>query len=352
MAGMKPSTTKRYTRLALASLILTACSSERPPLNAWQHSHLGSYAAAFSPDRRYVLVGDTDLPAKLWDLEAGTIKYSWQNQPNEAGTATDVAFSPDGKVAATCESNTIVLWNMEDGKPLSRLQFPVTVKDMAVAEEGKFLLLALQDRTAVYFDVMANQVRQIFEHDGKPVHSPVNQLINTVAISADGRLGLTGGDDRTARLWDLQTGEQLQQWQHGSAVSLVSFNPLGDYVLTSAGNDQTRLWALPGGQQIAVLNTSPIPVDGPWSDFPVFKTTTTAVGYSADNQYIVTGHPNQTICTWRAINGQNLDCWQAPRREALRPGVVLQALTFSADDKVIYSESGNGLAQKWRFQHD
>lgn len=345
----------KFLRLALPVLVpglFAACSNDKTPTQQWQHSHLGSYAAAFSPDRRYALVGDTDQPAKLWDLETGKIKYSWQNQPDEAGTTTDVAFSPDSQVAATSESNTVVLWRLADGQPLSRLQFPVPVKDMALSGEGRYLLLALQDRTAVYFDVAANQVRQIFEHDGAPVNSPINQLINTVALSADGKTALTGGDDRTARLWDLETGEQLQQWQHGSPVSLVSFNPQGDYVITSAGNDQTYLWGLPSAQQVAVLNTSPIPLEGPWADFPVFKTTTTAVGYSADNQFIVTGHPNQTICTWLAKNGENLDCWQAPRRESLKPGVVLQAVTFSRDGQSILTEAGNGLAQEWQFKHD
>jgi WD40 repeat protein len=339
-------------KLLLVSGLLVACSGEKPPLNSWQHSQYGSYAAAFSPDKRYALVGDTEQPAKLWDLETGKIKYSWQNQPEEAGTTTDVAFSADGKIAATCESKTIVLWRVADGKPQNRLTFPVAVKDMAVSPDGSHLLLALQDRSAVYFDVRANAVRQIFEHDGKAVNSPVKQLINTVAISADGRLGLTGGDDRTARLWDLSTGEQLRQWQHATPVSLVSFNPQGDFVITSAGNDQTRMWSLSNGQQIAVLNTSPIPVDGPWGDFPVFKTTTTALGYSADNRFIVSGHPNQEICTWRAVDGENIACWQAPRREALKPGVVLQAVTFSADGRHVLSEAGNGLAQQWGFQHD
>jgi WD40 repeat protein len=343
---------KRLSKWAVISALLVACTSERPALKEWQHSHLGSYAAAFSPDKRYVLVGDTDMPAKLWDIEAGKIQFSWQNLPDEAGTTTDVAFSSDGTVAATCESNTVVLWNVADGKPISRLQFPVNIKDMAVADRGEYVLLALQDRTAVYFDVIANRVVQIFEHEGSPVNSPIKQLINTVALSPDGRMALTGGDDQTARLWDLSSGQQLQQWKHGSVVSLVSFNPQGDYVLTSAGNDQTRLWALPSGQQIAVLNTSPVDVDTVWGNLPVFKTTTTAVGYSADNRFIVTGHPNQEICTWRAKDGENLDCWQSPRRESLKPGVVLQAVTFSADGKTIYSESGNGLAQKWPFNHD
>jgi WD40 repeat protein len=342
----------RHITLAIASFLLVACSKEQPALAEWQHSDLGSYAAAFSPDRRYVLVGDTDHPAKLWDIDAAQIKYSWQNQAEQAGTTTDVAFSHDSKVAATVESKTVVLWDMASGEPMVRLAFPVTVKDIALSPKGDYALLALQDRTAVYFDVIANRVLQIFEHDGKTVNSPINQLINTVAISPDGQYALTGGDDYTARLWNLETGEQIQQWHHGNHVTLVSFDPLGGFVVTSAGNDQTRIWNLQSAELVAVLNTSPIAIDSNWSDFPVFQTTTTAIGYSKDGQYIVTGHPNQEICTWKAEDGSVIDCWLAPRRESLRPGVVLQALTFSQDGKVIFSESGNGLAQKWSFSDD
>ncbi|GAB4288899.1 MAG: hypothetical protein Kow0083_01520 [Methylophaga sp.] len=350
---MKPTVSISYLiRLGLLSTLLVACSGEKSALQSWQHSPMGSAAAAFSPDKRFVLVADADASAKLWDLETGRIRYSWQHKSEQSGLTTDVAFSTDGKIATTCESKVILLWNMADGKPVTRLQFPATVRDMAVSAGGQYLLLALQNHTAVYFDVAANQVRYIFEHDGGPVNSPVNQSINTVALSSNGRWALTGGDDHTARLWDLHTGKQLRQWQHGNAVNLVAFGPQNDYVVTSAGNDQTRVWGISSGEEIAVLNTSPVPVDGPWGDFPVFKTTTTAIGFSSDNRFIVTGHPNREICTWRAHDGKNLACWQVPQRDALKPGVVLQAVTFDARGQFIYSEASNGLAQKWPFQHD
>lgn len=336
-------------KFALLSSLLVACSADKTPTEQWQHSELGSYAAAFSPDGKYVLVGDQDLPVKLWDIEANQIKYSWQNVPNEAGTTTDVGFSADSKVAATCESNTFVLWDMATGEPMVRLTFPVNVKDFALSPQGDYLLLALADRTAVYFDVVENRVVHIFKHDGAPVNSPIDQLINTVAISPDGTQALTGGDDQTARLWDLQSGEQLYAWKHQNAVSLVSFHPSGKLVLTSAGNGQTVVRSLNNKAVGVTLSTSIIPVDSDWADFPSFKMTTSAVNYSADGMLIATGHPNQEICVWKVAGGENLSCWQAPRKQALKPGVVLQALAFSEDGRFIYSESGNGLGQKWQI---
>ena len=85
-------------------------------------------------------------------------------------------------------------------------------------------------------------------------------------------------------------------------------------------------------------------------DFPSFKTTTTSFDFSPNHKYLVTGHPSRRICLWKVANGDKVDCWQAARRQTLRPGVVLQAVTFSPLGNVIYSESGNGIGQKWQLK--
>jgi hypothetical protein len=48
--------------------------------------------------------------------------------------------------------------------------------------------------------------------------------------------------------------------------------------------------------------------------------------------------------------GDKIECWQVARRSLLRPGVVLQAVAFSPKDKVVYTESGNGIGQKWQLK--
>ena len=332
------------------STLLSACSSERQADKEWPHSELSSYAAAFSPNGKYVLVGDTDGPAKLWHIEKNRVIYSWQNTAGEAGTTTSVAFSADGKVAATAEIDTIVLWEMANGKPMMRLSFPVRIKAIALSKHGDYVLLALQDRTAVYFDVIENRVVHILKHDGKPVGAPIDQLINTVAISPSGKYALTGGDDQMARLWSLKTGKQLRKWKHDNGVNIVAFYPKGGYVLTGAGNDQTHFWNIKTGKKKYTLRMSDLPKDIPLPDFPSFKTTTSAIDFSSNHKYLVTGHPSQRICLWKVASGDKIECWQAARRNALRPGVVLQAVSFSPKDIAVYTESGNGIGQKWQLK--
>jgi WD40 repeat protein len=338
---------QRVLQLLVMTLLLVGCSNERSSDEQWPHSDLSSYAAAFSPNGKYVLVGDTDAPARLWDIENNRVVYSWQNDVDEVGTTTAVGFSADGKVAATSEQDTVVLWEMATGEPMIRLSFPVKIKSLALSQHGDYLLLALYDRTAVYFDVIANRVIRLLEHDGSAVNSPINQLINVVALSPSGKYALTGGDDQTAKLWNLETGEVLRSWKHSNIVNIVAFYPKGGFVLTGAANGQTHFWNMKTGKEHFTLRTSPWPKNLPLPDFPSFQTTTSAIAFSADNKYLVTGHPSQKLCLWQVANGEKIDCWQVARRQALRPGVVLQAVSFSSDGKAIYSESGNGIGQKW-----
>jgi WD40 repeat protein len=339
----------RLIKIVFITSLLVACSSERESDKQWEHSGLSSYAAEFSPDGRYVLVGDTDAPARLWDLKTNKVKYTWQNN-QEVGTTTAVGFSGDGKVAATSEQDVIVLWEVATGEPMIRLSFPVKIKALALSFKGDYLLLALHNRTAIYFDVIKNRVVQTLKHDGKAVGSPIDQLINAVAISPSGKYGLTGADDTTARLWRLETGKQLRSWKHETQVNIVAFYPKGGYVLTGAGNGQTHLWNMKSGKEKYILRDSAWPKDWPLPNFPSFKMTTSAIDFSRDGKYLVTGHPSQKICLWQVATGDNLDCWQVARQNALRPGVVLQAVAFSPSGKSIYSESGNGIGQMWKIR--
>jgi len=339
----------RLIKLIFIATLLVACSNERASDKQWAHSDLSSYAAAFSPNGKYVLVGDTDAPARLWDIRKNKVVYSWQNN-EEVGTTTAVAFSGDGKVAATSEQDVIVLWEVATGEPMMRLSFPVKIKAMALSRHGDYVLLALYDRTAIYFDVIENRVVQVLNHDGKAVNSPIDQLINAVAISPSGKYALTGADDTTARLWKLKTGKQLRSWKHETPVNIVAFYPKGGYVLTGAGNGQTHFWNIKSGKEKYILRTSAWPKDMPLPNFPSFKTTTSAIDFSTDGKYLVTGHPSQKICLWKVATGDNIDCWQVARKQALRPGVVIQAVAFSRDGKAVYSESGNGIGQMWKIK--
>jgi WD40 repeat protein len=67
--------------------------------------------------------------------------------------------------------------------------------------------------------------------------------LNSVAFSPDGKLGLTGSSDNTARLWDLQTGQELRRFiGHSGAVEWAVFSPDGKTFLTVSDDGTGRMW--------------------------------------------------------------------------------------------------------------
>ncbi len=76
------------------------------------------------------------------------------------------------------------------------------------------------------------------------------QKLRALACSPDGRLIATGGEDRSIRLWDLQSGTQLgDALQTGGTVKSVAFSPDGKLLASASMDGSVRLWNVAGRRQ-------------------------------------------------------------------------------------------------------
>ncbi len=163
-----------------------------------------SYSASLSADGRYALISSQE-GIRLWDLKQGAVKYQWA-QGSEANDVIATDISANGEYAVTLSRDSVALWKIADGRAAGWWSLPAVAQAVAVADNGQ-LLVGLADGAVMSLTPTTGVLVKFLGHSEK---------VNSVALSADGRLALTGANDATALLWRTQDAQVLRRWQMDS----------------------------------------------------------------------------------------------------------------------------------------
>jgi serine/threonine protein kinase/WD40 repeat protein len=129
----------------------------------------------------------------------------------------------------------------------------------------------------------------------EPVPEPVGLVrefpghlrrVNAVAVSMDGLRALSGGQDRTVRLWDVATSAEQRRFYHDGPVSAVALSADGRLALSGSSDRSVRLWDLSLEHEVGMRR-----LDGHTG--PVF-----AVAFAPDGRTAVSGGADQTVHVW------------------------------------------------------
>ncbi|MEB3324024.1 MAG: WD40 repeat domain-containing protein, partial [Cyanobacteriota bacterium] len=155
--------------------------------------------------------------------------------------------------------------------------------------------------------------------------------VRAVSLSSDGTRIVSGGEDGTVRLWDVQKGRMIGKplYADDGWIESVSFSGDGSRIL-SAGHKSLRIWDVSTGNAIGRP-----PNDILFSD-------ATSASLSRNGKLIVSGNSRGKLHFWDAENGEAItegDIWG-------HEGWV-RSVVFSKDGSRIVSAGDDGTVRLW-----
>lgn len=186
---------------------------------------------AISPDGRRIAAGSMDLTVRIWELDnpkSPPIEFK-----GHGGSIQSVAFLSGGTVLLSAgDDGTVRLWNAKTGSARATLN-PEVGRVVAVAHCPITRRLAF-----------AGQELRILHPDGSFIHLPGHAgRVTCVAFSPTGEFLVSGGKDRSVRIWRSQHGTELRNLQgHKGKVTGVVFHPDGKAVYSASADGTIRCW--------------------------------------------------------------------------------------------------------------
>ncbi|TFY60288.1 hypothetical protein EVG20_g7474 [Dentipellis fragilis] len=290
-------------------------------------SHIYITALPFCPSESMVsqlyknqfprLLNVRNTPKDLWASTRFVILTS--------GVCYAVAVSPDGKrIAVSLNEGDIQIRLSKTGGILASLEgHTKPVETMVFSPNGKRLITGSDDFTIRVWDLESSVITS-------SILTGHSDYVRGVAISPDGTKIASACDDKTVRLWSTETGTPLLTPLEGHTdwARTVAFFPDGKKII-SAGDDCTiRIWDADTGESLM-------------ERFLAHTGWVKSVAVSPDGKMAVTSATDGIIKRWDAETLSAIgEPVQGHEGEA-------DSVSFSPDSKLIVSGGTDGVIRLW-----
>jgi WD40 repeat protein len=249
----------------------------------------GVNSVAFSPDSKMLASASDDKTIKLWDVNT---KREIETFSGHEEKVYCVAFSPDGKVLASASKDkTVKLWEIPSGQEISSFkEHSDDVLCVNFSSNGKILASGGggNDKTIKIWYLAEKKVHTLTGH------SDWFGGINSLAFSPDGKILASGSQDKTVKLWKLETGEEIYTLAgHSDDVCSVAFSPNGKILASSSKDKTIKLWSLKNRQSIYTFTG----LDG----------AVYSVAFSPDSEILAAGCEDKNITLFPCANLSKVD---------------------------------------------
>lgn len=313
---------------------------------------------AYTPDGSKLAVGTT-YGVEFLDQDLKRVRLV--DLPERAAEA--LAFRSDGKQLAVVCNQQVYIWNenyssfvIANTKRANKVFYSPNGKLLVLRLDGKIEFWETTDDLSVY-------------KDGKPskILKRHTFAVNCVAFAPDGTRMVSGGDDHSVMLWEVESSEESKSTYFASSEiktfyrqpgNINSLAFLDDSTIVVASEQAVKVWDIETGKVIKVLASEPyvnfyasvdinskkiaaVDENGKsyvWSaEFkPLFDRQacidTNLIIFSPDGRSVVTASTSYAIEKWSVVSE---DTTSSGEKIAERKGIFVKSVAFHSDGKTL-----------------
>ncbi|CDR42608.1 CYFA0S10e00210g1_1 [Cyberlindnera fabianii] len=285
--------------------------------------------------REVQIVKESRDKIKLDSIQAAApsvCMYTFHNTNNDL---TSLEFNDDSTmVAGGFQDSYIKLWSLDGGPLKSVLKTDKfnddnsrrlighsgTVYGLSFSPDNRYLLSSSEDKTTRLWSMDTYTALVSYKGHNHPVWD--------VKFSPFGHYFVTGSHDQTARLWSCDHIYPLRIFAgHLGDVDTVEFHPNSTYVFTGSADKSCRMWDVQKGNSVRIFSGHTGAVN--------------AIAVSPDGRWLASAGEDTMINIWDIGSGRRLKSMRGHGRSSI------YSLAFSQEGSVLISGGADSSVRVW-----
>jgi len=205
------------------------------------------------------------------------------------------------------------------------------INSVAITPDGRVGLLASRDKTLRSWDLGSGAAIRTF--------SGHTDAVTSVVVTPDGRTALSGSEDDTIKIWKLETGDLIATIRaKADGVFSLALTPDGNSVLAGCRDGDLRLWSLDNGAPIRTFAAR---------DVGAFNVRSVAI--TANGRAALAGHNEGTLELWDLASGALIKTFVAKDAGSDFESAAITSVVATPDGKTALAarSSTKGRLELW-----
>lgn len=290
-------------------------------------------------DQVILATGGYDHSIKFWQAHSGVCQRTVQH-PDSQVNALDI--TPDSQLIAAAGYQHIRMYEINSSNPNPIVNYEGISRNVTTVgfhEDGHWMYTGGEDCSARVWDLRSRslQCQRIFQ---------VSAPVNCVCLHPNQGELLVGDQSGVIHIWDLRTdhNEQLIPEQDAS-IQHISIDSSANFMAAINNKGNCYVWSLSAGSKPAEGEDGPTPTQlRPRSRLLAHKRYGLKCKFSPDAKYLATTSADQTVKLWRTSDFSLHSTLQSENQR------WVWDIAFSADSQYAITASSDGTARLWSIE--